>query len=307
MKNVYNFKSRFILFLKGLAMGSADIVPGVSGGTIAFITGIYEKLINSIKSVDIDFVKDLFGLKFKIAFERINFNFLLPLFLGIATALISLAHIVSFMLENYRVYTWSFFFGLILASILFIGKKIKNPIDQGGIGLLLGIVFGYILVGLIPVETPNELWFIFVSGMIAISAMILPGISGSFILLLLSKYEYMINALKNPFIENNFLIIIIFISGCAVGVIAFSRVLSYMFKKHYNLTVAILTGLIIGSLRKIWPWKEVLESRMIHDELRVIDEMNILPNLNFELLGAVLLIIAGFILVTFLSKYSKNS
>jgi putative membrane protein len=307
MKNVYNFKSRFNLFLKGLAMGSADIVPGVSGGTIAFITGIYEELINSIKSVDIDFVKDLFGLKFKIAFERINFNFLLPLFLGIATALISLAHIVSFMLENYRVYTWSFFFGLILASILFIGKKIKNPIGQGGIGLLLGIVFGYILVGLIPVETPNELWFIFVSGMIAISAMILPGISGSFILLLLSKYEYMINALKNPFIENNFLIIIIFISGCAVGVIAFSRVLSYMFKKHYNLTVAILTGLIIGSLRKIWPWKEVLESRMIHDELRVIDEMNILPNLNFELLGAVLLIIAGFILVTFLSKYSKNS
>ncbi|MEA3449364.1 MAG: DUF368 domain-containing protein [Patescibacteria group bacterium] len=302
-----NFRKKLILFLKGAAMGSADIVPGVSGGTIAFITGIYEELITSIKSVDVKFVKDVFSFKIKKALARINIQFLLPLFFGIIVALVSLAHVVSFMLEYYAVYTWSFFFGLILASILFIGKKIKNRIGLGGAGFIFGIIFGYVLVGLIPVETPNASWFIFASGMVAISAMILPGISGSFILLLLSKYEYMINALKNPFVDSNIVIIAFFMSGCVVGIMTFSRVLSYMFKKYYNLTIALMTGLITGSLRKIWPWKEVIEIRMIHDKLRVIDEANILPSLNNELLIAIILIIAGFTLVTALSRYSKNS
>ena len=232
MAETKNLKKRLIIFLKGLAMGSADIVPGVSGGTIAFITGIYAELINSIKSVDAVFLKHLAGFEFKKAFNRINPGFLLPLFAGIMTAIISLAHLVSYLLANYRVYTWSFFFGLILASIIFIGRKIKGFWGRGGLGFLAGTGAGYALVGLIPVDTPNALWFIFIAGLVAISAMLLPGISGSFILLLLSKYEYMVNALKNPLLENNFLVIGVFIAGCAAGIASFSRLLDYMFKRY---------------------------------------------------------------------------
>ena len=297
-----NWRQAFILAGKGLAMGTADIIPGVSGGTIAFITGIYEDLIKAIKSIDTYFLKKAIQFKFKDAIARAHIRFLLPLVSGIAIAIITLSGLMSYLLHSHQVLTWSFFFGLILASVLLIGKKINNFFGLGGVGLLLGIILGYGLVGLIPISTPVNWWFILLSGVVTITAMILPGISGAFILLILGKYEFMIQALKNPFLLDNFLSITCFISGCTIGVVLFARFFNFLFSKYYNFTIALLTGLIAGSLRKIWPWKEVIESKLINNELHVIGEKNILPLISSELVWSSGLIILGFILVMLLSK-----
>ncbi len=296
-----------LLFFKGLFMGTADIIPGVSGGTIALITGIYNDLITAIKSADTSFFKYLITFNFKTALKHLHTKFLFTLFCGICLALITLAHLTNHMLTYYPVNTWSLFFGLILASIYVVSNKVSVWSLSEIAAITTGSLSGFLIVGLIPVSTPENLPFVFLSGMIAICAMILPGISGAFILLILGKYVYVTGALKNPFIMNNIIIIFAFCLGCFIGLISFSRILGFMLNRFYNLTIAFLTGLMLGSIRKIWSWKEVIESKIINGKLKILKENNIIPNdIGLDFFIACGLIITGILLVLFVDRMGQK-
>lgn len=246
-------KDYALLTARGIGMGAADVIPGVSGGTIAFITGIYEELINSIKSADKEFLSLLLKFDFTGAWKHINAGFLIAVFSGILFSIFSLARVISWLLDVYPKMVWAFFFGLIIASALHIGKKITQ---WNGVSLALLIIGAAVAAWITiatPATSPEALWFVFISGSIAITAMILPGISGSFILLLMGQYEFILNAVK----DFNILVIVVFALGCVVGIISFSNVISWFFRKYPNPTMALLTGFMIGSLNKLWPWKEV--------------------------------------------------
>jgi len=300
-------KEAAILTLKGLCMGSADIIPGVSGGTIALITGIYSQLLRAIKSIGLEMAGKLLKFDVRGALSEVHIRFLLSLFAGIILAILSLARLMNFLLHNYPVPTWSLFFGLIAASIFVVGRQVRGWIGNPGFWFIAGTVAAYFIVGMIPVSTPEKLWFIFISGVIAICAMILPGISGAFILLILGKYEFITGTLKNPFIQNNMLIIIVFCAGCAVGLLGFSRILNYFLENYYNSALAFLTGLMTGSMQKIWPWKEVLSSKIIRGKEHVMAYSNVLPKeLDAEFFFAVSLVIFGFILVISLERLTMD-
>ncbi len=236
------------IFFCGIAMGAADIVPGVSGGTIAFITGIYTKLIEAIKSVDIEFIKLFFTGQFAKAFKKIPFAFLIPLLLGIVSSIFSLAHVIVYLLANKPLYIWTFFLGLILASAYLLFKELANKSIFAFIFLILGAVFAIFITSLPLMHLPDSLFYIFIAGAIAISAMILPGISGSFLLVLLGKYNTVLSAVATFDIP----ILLSFIAGALVGILSFVRLLSYMLKHFYNSTVAFLTGIMCGSLKHIY-------------------------------------------------------
>ena len=238
-----SLKKACVLSLKGLCMGSADVIPGVSGGTIALITGIYRDLIKALKSLDFKLVKKLMQFDFKGAIAGVHIRFLLSLFAGIGIAIISLARLMNFLINHHPVLTWSLFFGLIAASILVVSRQVTTWTLQISISLAVGIAVAAFIMNLIPITTPEALWFIFLCGIIAICAMILPGISGAFILLILGKYEFITATLKNPFLAHNFTIIIVFCLGCMVGLLSFSRLLNYFLKNFHGLTMAFLTGL----------------------------------------------------------------
>ena len=243
------------LYLKGVFMGIAEIIPGVSGGTIAFITGIYEELINSIKSINTNTLKLLVTFKFLEFWRAVNGTFLITLIIGMLTSILVLSRFIVYLLDDHPFKIWGFFFGLIIAS----GILIFYQIQKIGIAVLLSFVIGLSIASYIALQapsiTPNTNFFIFLSGAIAISAMILPGISGSFILVFLSKYEFILNAL-NSF---DTAVISIFLAGCVVGLVTFSRVFSYLFKKYNDIVISVLIGFLGGSLFKIWPFYEVLE------------------------------------------------
>lgn len=295
------------LSLKGLCMGSADVIPGVSGGTIALITGIYEELIQAIRSIDMAMLRKILKFDFKGALAHIHIRFLLSLFAGIGVAIISLARLMNYLLHHQPVYTWSLFFGLIAASIVVVGRQIKNWLGIAGISFIAGTAAATLIVNLIPVNTPETFGFIFLCGFIAICAMILPGISGAFILLILGKYEFVTATLKNPFLPHNALIIAVFGIGCVIGLLAFSRVLNYLLQKFHNLTIAFLTGLMTGSILKIWPWKEIRETRIIRGEAHVIWGGNILPDtIGGEVIWAAVLGIIGFMAVMLIEGVSRK-
>lgn len=232
-------------------MGAADVIPGVSGGTIAFIMGIYGELLNSIKSIDGEAIKLFFSGKFAAFWKHINGTFLASLFLGILISVFSLAKLMKYLLEFHPIPLWSFFFGLILASAVYILKGLDRWSIQNIISLLAGVGTGAFICLASPGQTPDELWFIFLCGAVAICAMILPGISGSFILLLMGKYEFVMSAVSSL----NISVLVVFALGCAVGIISFSHLLSWLLKKYYMLTIALLSGFMLGSLLKVWPWK----------------------------------------------------
>ncbi len=287
----------FILILKGMGMGAADVVPGVSGGTIAFITGIYEELINSIKSVNYSNLKLLFTGKIAAFWEAVNASFLLSIVIGIGISVVSLAKLLMYILQNYPELIWSFFFGLIIASAIYVAKQIKVWNVSAIISLIVGVAVAYIITEVTPAETTEAYWFIFLSGAIAICAMILPGISGSFILLLLGKYEFIIGAVS----EFKIGILVVFLAGAGVGIISFSNVLSWLLKKFHNQTIALLAGFMVGSLNKVWPWKNTLETFTDrHGELKPLIQENVLP-MAYEgdphLYSAIVLAIVGFILI----------
>ncbi len=268
-----NIKEKGMIAVKGVLMGAADVIPGVSGGTIAFITGIYDQLVAAINSVDFTTLKLFFTGKFKASLRRIHWGFILPLVLGVFFSVFTLAKLITALLERYPAAVWSFFFGLILASIWVVLKKVGEWNLKNVFGLLLGTVSAYYVVGLIPLATPNTWWFTVFAGIVSIVAMVLPGISGSFILVLISQYQRILEAVKTLDLQT----LLFFYIGTMVGIVGFARVLGWLLKRHRALTLALLSGFMIGSLRKVWPFKEVLESTLIHGKTIVLKEVNILP------------------------------
>ena len=288
--------------LKGVAMGAADVVPGVSGGTIAFISGIYEELLESISAVSIKTLQVLRSSGIKAAWKQINGNFLLSLLIGIAISVVSLAKSISWLLANEPVLLWSFFFGLVLASIFFIGKQITKWNVLTFIVLIGGALLAYWITTLEPLVTENSSsLFLFIAGALAICAMILPGISGAFILVLLGAYKPVLEAVHSRDID----IIIIIGAGAIVGLLTFSRLLKWLFHHYKNLTLAILTGFVLGSLNKIWPWKRIVETKVIEGKEIVLKEQSISPFVYGEdnqLLLAIVFAGIGFAVILLLER-----
>lgn len=247
--------------IKGACMGAADVIPGVSGGTIAFIMGIYDEFVGSIASIDSAAVKMLFKGQFRNFWKHINGNFLLALIIGIGASVVALASLMQTLLSEHPIQTWAFFFGLIVASSIFILKGISGWKPLDGAMLVIGIVLGVTVCTLSPTNTPNDLWFIFLSGALAICAMILPGISGSFILLILGKYQYIMGCISDLTAGVNFgqnlLILCIFLLGAVVGILGFSKFLRWLLARWNKETLLVLAGFIIGSLVKVWPWSNM--------------------------------------------------
>lgn len=299
-------KDYILLFLKGVAMGGADVVPGVSGGTIAFISGIYEELLNSIKAVNFENLKLLLKGEFKAFWKAINGNFLLAVFGGILVSVKSLATLIIFLKENYPIQLWSFFWGLIMISSIVVLRQITKWNWAVIISGVLGIIIAYAITTLTPAHTSDSSLMIVGSGALAISAMILPGISGAFILLILGKYEFIISAVS----ELNFVVLGLFALGCLLGLVSFVRVISWLLNKYHNAAVAMLAGFMMGSLNKLWPWKEVLEYRVDrHGEQVPFIESNILPNQYYEITGqdpvfiqALLYMALGFFIIVIIEK-----
>lgn len=294
------------IYVAGFTMGSADVVPGVSGGTVAFVLGIYEELISSIRMIGQPVVwRALLRLQWREVLRLVNFFFLLALGIGILSAIFLLAPGIEWMLNHQPIIIWSFFFGLVVASIIVVAPRVKIWSISRWIALALGGLFGFWLVGLVPVQTPDTWWFYILSGAIAICAMILPGISGSFILVLLGKYQDIISAVN----ERDLVTLALVAFGALIGLVSFAQILSWLFRRYHDLTVAALTGLMIGSLRKVWPWKEVLETMVDrHGEVVPLVERNLLPPLtiggafNLEIAYALAAALFGAALVIIIER-----
>nr|WP_297783462.1 DUF368 domain-containing protein [uncultured Allomuricauda sp.] len=291
--------------LKGMAMGAADVVPGVSGGTIAFISGIYEELITSINNIDLSLIKILRKEGIKAVWNKVNGNFLLALFLGIFISVLSLAKFLSWLLENEPILLWSFFFGLVVASIFFVGKEITKWTAATVVVLVLGAALAFFITELPANDNVDSLPYLFLSGALAICAMILPGISGAFILVLLGSYKTILDAVH----ERDIKIILTVGVGAIFGLLSFARLLKWMFNHYKNITLALLTGFILGSLNKIWPWKKVLETKTFGEKTIVVDDMNVLPGAfegDSKLMLAIVLAILGFSLIFILERLASK-
>ena len=296
-------KIKLALFFKGIAMGAADIVPGVSGGTIALITGIYEELIDSIKNISFRLFKTFFTDGFKSFWKDLNGNFLLILASGILLSILLLAQFISYLLLNHEFKIWGFFFGLILSSGLFLYRQVNTLSSSSFIYLSLGFLFSSIISLTGPTSTPDNYFFVFFTGSIAICAMILPGISGSFILLLLSKYEYIINAIKDLKVD----VLIVFSIGCIFGLLVFSRFLSYLFTSYKNTLLSVLSGFLFGSLLKVWPFRRVIETRINSEGVvEPFITRPTLPEINNieEIAFFAFFTLFGYFLIYFLQKKS---
>ena len=302
-----NFVDYFILVFKGMAMGAADVVPGVSGGTIAFISGVYEELIATLNSINLNSLKTLKLQGVSATWKRINGNFLLALFGGILLSILSLSKLVAWLLHEEPVLLWAFFFGLVLASIIFVLKKINQWNSAVFLGLILGGVFAYQLTQLNAFGNSDSNWYLFLSGAIAICAMILPGISGAFILVILWSYANVLQALNDKDIAK----ITIFMTGVLIGILSFSRLLKWLFKRFKNMTLAVLTGFMIGALSKIWPWKKTLSFRENSDGISVPLKEQCIAPFSFDgdpqLLSAIGLMLFGFLMIFFLEKIGAKN
>lgn len=296
-----NISKYLLLAAKGCAMGMADVVPGVSGGTIAFISGIYEELIESIRSIDLTALRLLGRGRIADLWRHVNGNFLLCVAAGIAVAVFTLARVMTYLLANHPIEIWSFFFGLIVASAMLVAKEVGRWDWRSALSTAAGIAAAWWITVASPAETPDSWWFVLLSGAIAVCAMILPGISGAFILLLLGKYQYILQAVS----ELNIPVMAIFIAGAAAGIVSFSHLLSWLLKHARDLTIAALMGFMIGSLNKVWPWKTVVETCVdSHGRSIPLVESNVLPGdftaatgADARLGTAILLCMAGFLLI----------
>ncbi|GJM31298.1 MAG: DUF368 domain-containing protein [Saprospiraceae bacterium] len=295
-------------------MGIAEVIPGVSGGTIAFITGIYERLINAIKGIlGPEVIGTLRNNGFKAAWRVADGNFLLFLLLGMLTGLVAGVFGVSHLLAEYPSLLWAFFFGLIIASCIYIGRKVKSWGIAEIIAILAGTALAYYITIANPAQGSESLLVVFVAGMIAISALILPGISGSFMLLLMGMYTFILPTVKTAlktFDTGSLIVVAVFALGCLVGLALFSRILAWTFKNYHDPTLALLTGFMLGSLNKIWPWRNVVEYRTnSHGEQVPFIEHNVLPA-QFEgeayFWGAIVLAIIGFTAVFLLDRFGTK-
>ncbi|MDH1867233.1 DUF368 domain-containing protein [Pseudomonas chengduensis] len=293
-------KKHFLLYAKGMAMGAADVVPGVSGGTIAFISGIYDELLRSIAGIPEALLLLLRG-RIRDAWQMANATFLLVLFSGIVTSILTLARVITYLLHHHPIPVWSFFFGLILVSTYLVGREIGRWNWSRAVSFVLGLAFAYWITVAAPMQWGSDLPTLFLAGAIAICAMILPGISGSFILLLLGLYSVVLGAVK----DLNLLVLAVFASGCVVGLLSFARLLSWLLSRWRDLSLAFLSGLMLGSLNKVWPWKETLTWRVDSKGEQVpLLQNNLLPGQfadvsgqDPQLLFAVVLAIGGIVLV----------
>lgn len=315
-----NLLQYLLITAKGLAMGAADVVPGVSGGTIAFISGIYEELIETIHKLNFGFFKVWKQEGFLKAWNHYNLSFLLALVSGIFISIISLAKLILYLLETYPIAVWAFFFGLVIASIVYVGTQIKRWRLIDIIALVLASALSYYITIAEPMGSPDSNWFLFFAGFIAIIAMILPGISGAFILLLLGAYTNVIGiitqltdgvlTMDTSLLIEAFIKLVIFGLGCVTGLKVFSRALNWMFKHQKNATLAVLTGFMVGALNKIWPWKKVLEYRInsAGEEVPFM-EQSILPQ-NFEgepqVMLAITFAIIGFLTIFLLEQIANK-
>jgi len=301
-----------IYFVKGLAVGVANIIPGVSGGTIALITGIFERLINAIKSFDIGALKLLFNGKFKEFASKTDLYFLLSIFFGVFFAIVALARIFDFLFTNYPVYIWSYFFGLVLASVYFVGKTISQWTPVVIILFVLGTAIAVILSFINPAAENTNFFYLVICGVVAICSMILPGLSGSFVLILMGNYQLVaIEAVNN----RDFDILLPVMIGAVGGLIVFSHILSWVFKRFENQTIAILTGFILGSLNILWPWKHIiylndnLGNPIIKKGEMVVERyVSILPDsFNTELILALFFAIIGIASITIIELMASSN
>lgn len=298
-------KKYLLLVLKGIGMGAADVVPGVSGGTIAFITGIYEELVGSIKSINGSAIKELLKGNFTAFWKMINGSFLISVFAGILISVLSLARLMQYLLHNHPVQIWSFFMGLIAYSAIYVLKDVKKWGVSSFLTLLFGIGAAAFISLVSPASTTEAYWFIFLSGMIGICAMILPGISGSFILLLLGKYQFIMQAIS----DLNIPVLIVFAAGALIGIISFSHFLSWLLNKYYSQTICLLSGFMVGSLIKVWPWK--LASGAIESIDKPVSPaaFNAATGIDPMLTSAIIFAIIGASLVfiiEFIAKYMQK-
>ncbi|WP_440055207.1 DUF368 domain-containing protein [Pseudoalteromonas sp. T1lg65] len=300
----------FLLFLKGAGMGAADVVPGVSGGTIAFITGIYARFLNAIKSVNIEALGVLKQHGVQAAWRHVDGKFLVTVFAGILVSAASLAKLITYLLEHYQLLVWSFFFGLIIASFVHVAKQVSRWDMKTTVACLLGAVIAYLITSLAPAEAEPHTWLYFVSGAIAICAMILPGISGSFILLLMGMYGHVLTAVT----EINIVLVALFLLGCIVGLMSFSRLLAWLLSRFEQVTFAVLSGFLLGSLNLLWPWKQVLTTYVNSSGVeKPLNQANILPSEYLLLYGqepntllCAGLMLAGLALVLAVEKLSAK-
>lgn len=300
------------LFFKGIGMGAANVIPGVSGGTIALITGIFEKLINSIKSFDLKAVKLILKGDFKGFFNRINMGFLLSVFLGIFISILTLAKILGFLFENYPVYIWAYFFGLILASVYFVGRRIEIVDIWVVITFLVGTLIAVLLSVLSPATENTRIYYLILCGVVAICSMILPGLSGSFVLILMGNYELIFIEAVNEFDMG---ILIPVGVGAVLGLLAFSHILSWIFKRYKDQTISLLTGFILGSLSILWPWKnEVYQTgppgeillKSSGDPVIIGYEKYLPQQFDTEVIISILLVITGIITIWVIERYAEE-
>ena len=304
-------KKYVILILKGFSMGAANVIPGVSGGTIALITGIYEELIDSLKSFNIQALKLLLKGEFKTFISHINLKFLFAVFFGTALSIISLARVLEYFFKQNEQMVWSFFFGLIIASIYYVAKMINSWNISSIVFLLIGITFATSLAFLKPLSENSSSYYLFICGIVSVASMILPGLSGSYVLILLGNYHLiMLHSVSDPFSNLNILFPVIL--GSIIGFLTLSHSISYILKKHYDSTISLLTGFIVGSLLIIWPWKVPLETILGRNgDLKVISYNWILPDfVAIENIYCFILILAGIavvFLIEFLGKLNNSN
>ena len=311
------FWKNIMVAVKGACMGAADVIPGVSGGTIAFIMGIYDEFVGSLASINGEALKLLLKGRFSAFWKHINGSFLLSLVAGIGISVIALAGLMQMLLSDFPIQTWAFFFGLIVASSIFIIRGISGWKIREGLMLVFGILLGAVICTLSPTQTPDGLWFIFLSGALAICAMILPGISGSFILLILGKYEYVLGAISGLVAGvdpgRNLLILGVFGLGAIIGILAFSRFLHWLLARWQKETMIVLAGFIIGSLVKIWPWSnaeaivlsQFPELASFGDALPTEIISQYMASADLHIGGAILFAVIGFSLVTGIEMAGK--
>lgn len=295
-------KEGIILFFKGIAMGTANVIPGVSGGTIALLTGIFERLLDAIKSFNLKAIKLLFTGKIKEFLKHIDFVFLFWVFLGVGVAIISVANLFKYLFENYPVYIWSYFFGLVLASVFFVGKEIKKWNFGIIFFLLAGTTIAILVSVLSPASENSSFLYLILCGIIAACSMILPGISGSFVLILLGNYQLvMINAVTNL----DIMILLPVVIGAVIGLSGFSYFLSWVFKKFRDHTIATLTGFVLGSVLVLWPWKTSI-MKTFGDKEKLVGYSWQLPEINTEFIVAVAIILVGILTVWAMEHFANR-
>ena len=295
-------KQNLSLLLKGMAMGAANVIPGVSGGTIALITGIFERLINAIKRFNGTAVRLFFTGQWRAFAAHIDLTFLLLVFAGIGLAILSLAKLLDYLFVHYPTLLWAFFFGLVLASVYFVGKTVKKWHSASVLSLLVGAILAGSISVLSPASENSETWYLLICGVLAMCSMILPGLSGSFVLLLLGNYQLvMIQAVSQFQLD----ILLPVGAGAVVGLLAFSHLLSWLLKRFPDSTIALLTGFILGSLGVLWPWKNAL-TEQFGDKIKVVGYDYFLPEANFEFGLALLLFVAGIALIWLTEKSAKH-